>query len=193
MKYVSILLVFFTMSCSNTSQTGTDNDDNDRVDTLIKRQNLEPEQIQSVKMQTALSPDSVLGLYFGRFEADPLTQTLQQRFDSAEMTIGDDYFYSEFVANYYTAASPAEKKKFYLDPIFGYYTIKPPNTISVFIDRIEGDSIFGKSVCAGNERNLNGVVIKNEGTVSMMLWEPGDDQYDGSFDLLLDTFSGLLS
>ena len=60
------------------------------------------------------------------------------------------------------------------------------NKITIAIDRLEGDSIFGRSIVAGNYRPFKGI-FEEENTNEMIVYnakvsEPGDDRYDGKFD-----------
>ena len=60
------------------------------------------------------------------------------------------------------------------------------NKITIAIDRLEGDSIFGRSIVAGNYRPFEGTV-EEENANGMMVYnakvsEPGDDRYDGKFE-----------
>jgi hypothetical protein len=60
------------------------------------------------------------------------------------------------------------------------------NKITIAIDRLEGDSIFGRSIVAGNYRPFKGT-FEEENANGMMVYnakvsEPGDDRYDGKFE-----------
>lgn len=68
-------------------------------------------------------------------------------------------------------------------PLFGYWVgAFGKNKINIALARIEGDSIFGHSVCAGNFRSIKGIIQESNGEIfSIVMREPGDDQYDGEF------------
>ena len=55
--------------------------------------------------------------------------------------------------------------------------------ISVKINRITKDSVYGYSVVNGNQRPFRGIV--NENTLGLILDEPGNDKSDGRFELKL--------
>ena len=55
--------------------------------------------------------------------------------------------------------------------------------ISVKINRITKDSVYGYSVVNGNQRPFRGIL--NENTVGFVLDEPGNDKSDGRFQLKL--------
>ncbi|MXN91015.1 YARHG domain-containing protein [Flavobacterium sp. Sd200] len=64
--------------------------------------------------------------------------------------------------------------------------------VTVKINRITNDSVFGVSISGGNQRPLVGVFRSNALATTMVLNEPGDDKYDGRFELELinDSLSG---
>ena len=53
--------------------------------------------------------------------------------------------------------------------------------ISIKINKITKDSVYGQSVLNGNQRDFRGVL--NESTNSFVLDEPGSDKTDGRFDV----------
>lgn len=53
--------------------------------------------------------------------------------------------------------------------------------ISIKINKITKDSVYGQSVLNGNQRTFRGVL--NENTNSFVLDEPGNDKTDGRFDV----------
>lgn len=56
------------------------------------------------------------------------------------------------------------------------------NKINISIDRIVGDSLYGHSVVAGNDRPFKGTVDRMaDGHFEVVVVEPGDDRYDGIF------------
>jgi len=55
--------------------------------------------------------------------------------------------------------------------------------ITIKINRISKDSVFGQSIVSGNQRPLKGVWTKTDGRISFILDEPGNNKYDGRFEL----------
>lgn len=62
-------------------------------------------------------------------------------------------------------------------------TIEEYKKISVKINRITKDSVYGYSVVNGNQRPFRGIL--NESTIGFVLDEPGNDKSDGRFQLKL--------
>lgn len=62
--------------------------------------------------------------------------------------------------------------------------------ISLKINRITKDSVYGQSIVSGNQRPFRGVF--NESTKSLVLDEPGNDKTDGRFEIKLsgDSITG---
>ncbi|THU34773.1 YARHG domain-containing protein [Niastella caeni] len=60
-----------------------------------------------------------------------------------------------------------------------------PNKITMFISELEDGNIKGYSVCAGNERPFTGSYEEEGGKIKASLQEPGDNKYDGIFDLVI--------
>lgn len=69
------------------------------------------------------------------------------------------------------------------NPIFGYWVGSfGNNMINITLSSIVGKEISGHSVCAGNYRPIHGTIETNpDGSASIVMSEPGDDQYDGTF------------
>jgi hypothetical protein len=57
------------------------------------------------------------------------------------------------------------------------------NKITLFIAQLEDGDISGYTVCAGNERPFTGSYEEEDGTIKATLQEPGDNKYDGVFEL----------
>jgi len=55
------------------------------------------------------------------------------------------------------------------------------NRITVFIDSLAGDMMYGRSVVAGNNRPFKGKYTKEGDNYKAEVNEPGDDKYDGKF------------
>ncbi|HEY8895378.1 MAG TPA: YARHG domain-containing protein [Niastella sp.] len=58
-----------------------------------------------------------------------------------------------------------------------------PNKITLFISKLEDGNISGYSVCAGNERPFSGNYEDVNGKIKASLQEPGDNKFDGVFEL----------
>jgi hypothetical protein len=67
----------------------------------------------------------------------------------------------------------------------GDSTQAPSNKITLFIDQMEGGEMFGYSVCAGNDRPFKGVYTEDGDKITATLKEPGDNKFDGIFDLVI--------
>lgn len=108
--------------------------------------------------------------------------------DSAQVTKTQD---SSAIDNSKTAEKeiPDSLKK-----LFGYYTgdfvavkynensdYTYANKITVSLDSIVGNNLFGHSIVAGNLRPFKGEVTFKNGVISANGSEPGDDKYDGEF------------
>jgi hypothetical protein len=59
------------------------------------------------------------------------------------------------------------------------------NKITLFISQLEDGNISGYSVCAGNERPFTGGYEEEDGKIKATLQEPGDNKYDGVFELVI--------
>ncbi|WNJ17756.1 YARHG domain-containing protein [Pontibacter sp. G13] len=68
------------------------------------------------------------------------------------------------------------------------YVWRRENKINISIDRFEGDSIYGHSVVAGNDRPFKGTFTRNDETEQYVfsVREPGDDRYDGAFEFAIE-------
>lgn len=62
------------------------------------------------------------------------------------------------------------------------------NRITVFVDSLVGDMMYGHSIVAGNNRLFKGKFTKEGSNYIADVSEPGDDKYDGkfSFKVLID-------
>ena len=72
--------------------------------------------------------------------------------------------------------------------LYGYWVgAFGKNKINIAIAHIEGDSIHGHSVCAGNFRAIKGTINEvSDKVYEIIMTEPGDDQYDGKFEFTID-------
>jgi hypothetical protein len=187
------LAVFLFIGCGQ-SNTSSSEDGNLDKDTTHVRTKIEPDQIQSVQKREVILDDSILGLFFGHFEPTSITGLLQERYDSMEAAIKTDEDYFTLEERFYNSSSDFEKNYFYKDPLYGVYALRKPNAISIHISTLTSDSIIGRSVCAGNERPLKMVSMTVKGdSTELILQEPGDDKYDGTFELILESSKGVLA
>jgi len=72
-----------------------------------------------------------------------------------------------------------------LDKVSGDSIPAPSNKITLFIDQMEDGAIFGYSVCAGIDRPFRGTYTEDGGKITATLKEPGDNKYDGVFELTI--------
>lgn len=70
-----------------------------------------------------------------------------------------------------------------LDKTTGDSIALPANKITLFIDQMEDGVIYGYSVCAGNDRPFRGTYTEEGDKITATLKEPGDNKFDGVFDL----------
>jgi hypothetical protein len=59
------------------------------------------------------------------------------------------------------------------------------NRITIFIDSLSGDMMYGRSVVAGNNRPFKGKYTKEGSNYKAEVTEPGDDKYDGKFSFTI--------
>ncbi|MCC6725309.1 MAG: YARHG domain-containing protein [Saprospiraceae bacterium] len=101
------------------------------------------------------------------------------------------------VAENAAAVVPADKNP---DGIGGYYVgyfeaseydeKKRPsysNKITVSIDSVVANMLYGHSIVAGNMRPFSGPINKDNKTYKAEVKEPGDDKYDGAFSFAINT------
>lgn len=72
-----------------------------------------------------------------------------------------------------------------LDKATGDSIPVPANKITLFIDQMQDGQIYGYSVCAGNDRPFKGVYTEDGDKIKATLKEPGDNKYDGVFELVI--------
>lgn len=107
-----------------------------------------------------------------------------------------------------TTASPSPQKKQATDAFLGSYVgyfeaseydsdkdISWTNLITIFVDSLSGNKIFGHSVVAGNARPFQGnyQLQAAEGLLSATAKEPGDDRYDGQFEFTIESETSQLT
>lgn len=61
------------------------------------------------------------------------------------------------------------------------------NKITLLITRASGDTIEGRSVVGGNDRPFTGTIKNTGDAYTIIAKEPGDDKYDGVFNLTVNT------
>lgn len=192
----SIAIVSFTLLCTSCNNQQSSESTSEPVvrDSSQLRENVDTEMIQSVKTRTIALQDSVLGLFFGHFDATSIGLMLQSRYDSMEKAIVDDYDYFTIDERFYNSTTVEEKTYFYMDPLYGVWRLRKPSAISIILNQITPDSTIGKSICAGNERPIKMKSMVDDGdSIRLVLSEPGDDKYDGTFDLILAVNTGELT
>lgn len=59
------------------------------------------------------------------------------------------------------------------------------NRITIFVDSLTGDIMYGRSVVAGNNRPFKGKFTKEGSNLKAEVSEPGDDKYDGKFSFTI--------
>lgn len=84
----------------------------------------------------------------------------------------------------------AGKGKIYDNETDEYYDGTDYKKISLKINKITKDSVYGQSIVNGNQRPFRGIF--NESTKSFVLDEPGNDKTDGRFEVKLtqDSLTG---
>jgi len=60
------------------------------------------------------------------------------------------------------------------------------NKITLLITRVMGDTVEGRSVVGGNDRPFSGIATRTNGVYTIVAKEPGDDKYDGVFNISFD-------
>jgi hypothetical protein len=73
--------------------------------------------------------------------------------------------------------------------LLGYWVgLFGEGTINVSLSEISDSVVKGHTVCYGNFRPITGTVVSNkDGVYNISMEEPGDDKYDGKFNLVIDT------
>ena len=59
------------------------------------------------------------------------------------------------------------------------------NKITISIEEVTGEDVKGHSIVAGNYRPFTGTISDSDSEFKLNLKEPGDDQYDGSFQIAM--------
>lgn len=61
--------------------------------------------------------------------------------------------------------------------------------IAISLDYIAGKRVCGHDIHKGLRRNISGSIMLEGGKLHLVMQEPGTNEYDGTFDMWLDTFS----
>jgi YARHG domain len=127
-----------------------------------------------------------LGLFSGKF--DPTREYLEAKTAyekwTYEVTNNGD---TDYQASRDLNDTPEEFRSYmYKNPLYGYYTFISPNRLSIVMDAIFDDGTFkARSVAAGNERLITGTWKKLDYGWHLSGTEPGDDENDGKFEMIL--------
>jgi hypothetical protein len=116
-------------------------------------------------------------------------EVVEENFNEPIVVRGIDYSLIENKPN----------ETFAIDSFLGYYSgdfraikfnaEKNPmwlNKITFHFEKVAGDSVFGRSIVAGNIRPFEGIWTLEDDEINMNLAEPGDDKYDGVFSFAYD-------
>lgn len=192
-QLIICILVISSVGCSSQTKETTQESTPVEEKTPIRKE-VPADKVQSISVKTHVLKDSTLGQFFGHFKPTPIVVRLQQRYDSLEAAIVDDNDYFTIDDRFYNSTNAEEKKQFYLDPLYGVHRLRKPNALSIIFQPVTIDSIIGRSICAGNERPLKMKSVTDDGdTLRMVLEEPGDDKYDGRFEVKIAENSGILT
>jgi len=143
-----------------------------------------PASKPEVTVETTPAPAeelATLGLFTGKF--DP-TDEYQKASDAYEK-INEERGYED-TRN--IKDIPAQFRPYMVqDPLTGGYYFIAPNRLSIVIDEIRDDKTFSAhSIAAGNLRPITGTWEKLDAGLHLVGSEPGDNKYDGSFDMKLN-------
>jgi len=75
-----------------------------------------------------------------------------------------------------------ENKIFFIDDAMSWGR---ENKITISLEEINGEEVKGHSIVAGNYRPFSGTISDSDSEFTLNLKEPGDDQYDGSFQITM--------
>jgi len=112
-------------------------------------------------------------------ESDPVSTTKEVR---AKRTISEVPISKSLLYGYYSGFFNASVYDSNKKPSYS-------NKITISIDSIHQDEIYGHSVVAGNSRPFKGEIWSADGVYNALVSEPGDDQYDGVFNFKLNPLS----
>lgn len=92
--------------------------------------------------------------------------------------LADDEALGYWVGYFERADGDYDQKTVFVDE---GYVWNRENKINISIDKILGDSVWGHSVVAGNDRPFRGTRTRALAGDTYVVREPGDDKYDGEF------------
>ncbi len=73
-----------------------------------------------------------------------------------------------------------------LHPVLGFWIgFLGDNKININLQQVNGKEIVGKSIAAGNYRDIKGTIEESADAFKIRMMEPGDDKYDGTFDFTI--------
>ena len=85
-----------------------------------------------------------------------------------------------------TVSDPATPVIATNNPLLGYWVgFLGDNKININLQQVNGKEITGKSIAAGNYRDIKGNIEENADAYSIHIAEPGDNKYDGVFDFTI--------
>lgn len=101
----------------------------------------------------------------------PTEETLVVEVDQAQVPVpAEDLPYMGYYVGYFEGVDMDFDK----DPV-------PFNKITISVDSLSENTLFGHSVVAGNQRPFTGPYVMSEDSITVVASEPGDDRYDGVF------------
>ncbi|MDZ4713592.1 MAG: YARHG domain-containing protein [bacterium] len=66
------------------------------------------------------------------------------------------------------------------------------NKITISVDSLAKDTLYGHSIVAGNDRPFKGLFVGTKQGYSAVVNEPGDDKYDGTFSFSIDPAANII-
>ncbi len=102
------------------------------------------------------------------------TSTTSPAVEAAATEIAPEDRQSEEYLGYYVGLFEGVDMDFDKNPA-------PLNKITISIDSLSGEMLYGHSVVAGNQRPFTGQYELAEDSITVVASEPGDDRYDGVF------------
>jgi YARHG domain len=127
---------------------------------------------------------SHVGLYTGQFSPSLAYNKAETAYDVWKIQHEDELEYDSTTE---LKKIPVELRPYVYADLYGYYWFMPPNRLSIIIDEINENNTFrAHSVAAGNEREVKGKWEKMDGQFRLIGNEPGNQDNDGTFDMILD-------
>lgn len=141
--------------------------------------------VQTIDVKTE---KDVIGMWSGAFDSTKILKEIAATIYNIE-DFQTDYWEESAVKK----LPKAYQKFFYKDPLYGYMSLQTPNKISIQIEKLDNGAFSGKSICSGFERPLTGTYTRNKNVIQIVCKEPGDEKYDGEFNLTVDMDSSTLT